>query len=141
MKIEKLNPDCIFCKIIKGEIPCSKIYEDEKTLVFLDIQPVHKGHCLIIPKEHSENILDTKDKYLHSMISTSKKIAKAMMEATHADGFNININTKKAAGQLVDHVHFHIIPRFKEDGLKLWPQSPYQEGKMQEIADKIKSLL
>lgn len=139
--MKKLNPNCIFCKIIKREIPCSKIYEDEKILAFLDIQPVHEGHCLIIPKEHSETILDTKDKYLQAMILTSKKIAKPIMEATKSDGFNIHINTKRAAGQLVDHVHIHIIPRFKEDGLKLWAQLPYQEGKMQEITNKIKSLL
>src|SRR3989344_7033437 len=126
MKTEQLNSKCIFCKIIKGDIPCSKIYEDEKTLVFLDIQPVHEGHCLIVPKEHSENLLETQDKTLQAMILTSKKVAKAIMEATHADGFNIHINTKRAAGQLVDHVHFHIIPRFKEDGLKLWAQYPYK---------------
>ena len=131
--------DCIFCKIIVGEIPCNKVYEDNNTLAFLDIKPVNQGHCLVIPKEHFEDILDTKEEHLKAIMITTKKVAKAVMEATKAQGFNIHINTKEAAGQVVNHTHFHIIPRFTNDGLKLWPQHSLEEKEMQEIAKKIKA--
>jgi len=133
--------DCIFCKIIKGEIPCSKIYEDEKILSFLDIMPANKGHTLVIPKEHYETILDMPDDLLKEMFVLTKKISKAVMNGTKADGFNIGINTKEAAGQVVMHAHLHIIPRFKDDGLKPWPQGKYQEGEAEEIKEKIVNFL
>jgi len=131
--------DCIFCKIVAGEIPCNKVYEDDNTLVFLDIKPVNEGHCLVISKEHFENILETPDEHLKEMVLTAKKVAKAVMTATKAQGFNTTMNTKEAAGQAVKHVHFHIIPRFNNDGLKLWPQHSLEEKEMQEIAKKIKA--
>ena len=135
-----MKEDCIFCKIVAGEISCDKVYEDNNTLVFLDIKPVHKGHCLVLPKKHFEDILETPEEYLKAMIVTTKKVAKAVMEATKAQGFNIFINTKEAAWQEVKHTHLHIIPRFSNDDLKqLWPKHYLEEKEMQEIAKKIKA--
>jgi histidine triad (HIT) family protein len=133
--------DCIFCKIVKGEIPCQKVYEDDKTLAFLDIMPIHKGHTLLIPKEHHENMLDMPDDTLADLAKAAKKVAKAVKEATKADGFNISQNNGEAAGQAVFHFHLHIIPRFTDDGLKTWPHKQIPEEEMKEIQQAIKNSL
>lgn len=132
------NHDCIFCKIIKGEIPSAKVYEDEYTCAFLDISPVNKGHTLVIPKKHAEKLTDLDDAALMDLIKSVAKITRAVEKGVKADGANVTLNNGEAAGQVVKHVHFHIIPRFKGDGLKLWPQGKYGEGEIQNITKKIK---
>ena len=133
--------DCIFCKIAKGEIPCAKVYEDDKVLAFLDIAPVSKGHTIVIPKEHHKDLLDVPNELLEHIIIAVKKISKAVVRAVDADGFNIGKNNGSAAGQVVMHSHFHIIPRFEGDGLKPWPQGEYEEGEMDKIARDINSVI
>ncbi len=133
--------ECIFCKIINGEIPSSKVYEDNKVIAFLDTAPVNKGHTLVLPKEHHKDILDTPAETLTELMKVSKKVAKAVMKATGAEGFNLGVNNGKIAGQLVMHLHFHIMPRFENDGLKLWPGKEYEGNERDEIAEKIRSLL
>src|SRR3989344_1823292 len=125
--------ECIFCKIVKGEIPSSKIYENDKVLAFLDIGPVNKGHTLVIPKEHYTNIYDIPEDILKEVVTAAKKISKAIKKGVNADGININQSNDSSAGQVVMHIHFHIIPRFRDDGLKLWPQNKYNEGEMEII--------
>ena len=129
--------DCIFCKIVKGEIPCSKVYEDENIFAFLDIAPVHKGHTLVIPKKHFETILDVPEQELKELILAVKKVAIAVEKGVDADGFVVTMSNKKAAGQVVPHAHFHIIPRFEDDGLKHWPKIEYKEGELEEYKNKI----
>ena len=108
--------DCIFCKIINGEIPSNKIYEDEHSFAFLDIDPVNIGHTLVIPKEHFATI-DKMDKLeLDKLSEAILKISKGIMNV--ADGLNIQQNNKEVAAQLVPHVHFHLIPRYNGDGYK-----------------------
>ena len=133
--------DCIFCKIIKGEIPSQKVYEDETVYAFLDIAPINKGHTLVIPKEHHEKFMETDDAVLADVVQKVKKIAKAVKDAVQADGINIGVNNDKAAGQLVFHTHFHIIPRFNNDGLKTWPNKEYKEGEMKDYKEKIRKEL
>jgi histidine triad (HIT) family protein len=133
--------DCIFCKIINGEIPCTKVYEDDKIFSFLDIAPVSKGHTLVIPKEHHKDLLDMPDNILAEVAKATKKIAKAVVKVTRATGFNLHQNNGPKAGQGVMHFHFHIIPRHEDDGLKHWPQGSYEEGEDKKIAEDIKSLL
>jgi len=133
--------DCLFCKIIKGEIPSAKVYENEKILAFLDINPVNPGHTLIISKEHYANLVETPEEVLDEMIRAVKKIAPAVMRAMSVEGFNLGVNNGKAAGQLIFHTHFHIMPRRAEDGFKHWKGSPYKEGEMAEVAKKIKKEL
>lgn len=111
--------DCVFCKIIKGEIPSTGIYEDEVVKVFLNINPASRGHLLVIPKEHFENVLDCPDEILSHIIKVSKKIAKLAKEKLGADAINIANNSGKEAGQEVFHLHFHVVPRYKDDGMKL----------------------
>lgn len=130
--------DCVFCKIIAGDIPCSKIYEDDNTLVFLSIAPISKGHALVVPKKHYVTLLDTPEEVVTKVVAVVKKVSAAVMKATGCDGFNIGQNNFEAAGQEVHHLHFHIIPRFKDDGLVSWPNGKYEEGEMNEYAEKIK---
>lgn len=131
------NVECIFCKIIKNEIPSSRVFEDEKLIAFLDINPVNKGHVLVVPKEHMETLLDISDNILKELMVTAKKIAKSMRKALKADGINIGMNNFPPAGQAVMHAHIHIIPRFENDGLQHWPSKKYDEGEIDQIREKI----
>lgn len=133
--------DCIFCKIIKGEIPSSKIYEDSDVLAFLDLFPVHKGHALVIPKEHHETLLDVPDELLKKLIVAVKKVMAAVKKGVNADGISLSMSNYKAAGQVVPHAHFHIMPRYENDGLKLWPQGKYEEGEMEKTKQNIVKFL
>ena len=133
--------DCIFCQIVAGELPSSKIYEDDELLAFLDIHPVNTGHILLIPKTHSENLLDTPDEVLAKMSAVSKILARAAVAATKAGGFNLSTNNGRAAGQDVLHLHFHIIPRHSHDGHKAWSHRDYQEGERERVAEEIKKHL
>ena len=133
--------DCIFCKIVGGEIPCSKVFENEKFFAFLDIGPINKGHTLVIPKKHYKNLFDMPEEELKGYMEVIQKVSKAVMKGVDADGVNINMSNESAAGQVVMHAHVHIIPRIKGDGLKLWPQGKYKEGEMQTVRDKIVNYL
>jgi histidine triad (HIT) family protein len=134
--------DCIFCKIVAGELPSSTVYEDEQVLAFLDIMPIHPGHVLVVPKQHSADIFDSSEDTLAKLISVAKKLAPAVVEATKADGINIGMNNKKAAGQDVFHIHLHIIPRYENDQLKSWPQKPYESDEVQKgLAEAIRGAL
>ena len=130
--------DCIFCKIIKGEIPCDKIYEDANTIAFLDINPVNKGHTLVVPKKHFETIFDTSNDTLAELTKAVKIVSSAVLDGAEADGINLGVNNLKAAGQLVPHVHFHVIPRFNGDGLRHWPGKKLSDSEMKDISKKIK---
>ena|SRR3989344_445057 len=133
---------CIFCKIVKWETPSQRVYEDDQYIAFLDINPINFGHTLVIPREHYQDVLDVPPDTLAGMIKIAKKVAPAVVKAMEADAFNIGINNGRASGQLVDHVHIHIIPRFESDNLKSWPsRSRYGIGEMGATAKKIKAEL
>ena len=112
--------DCLFCKIVSGEIPCNKVYEDENYLAFLDINPINLGHTLVIPKQHSRNILEIDEKTLQEIILIVKNLSNKIREKLKCDGINVMINNEPDAGQIIFHTHIHIIPRFKGDSLKHW---------------------
>lgn len=133
--------DCIFCQIIKGELPCVKVYEDAEILAFLDIHPVNLGHTLMVPKAHYVNILDTPDEVLAKLMATVKKIAPAILKAVNADSFNLGVNNGAVAGQVIFHTHFHIMPRYERDGYKLWGAKAYGPGEMEKIGEDIKAAL
>ncbi len=129
---------CIFCKIAKGKMPCYKVYEDKKFIAFLDINPVVKGHTLVIPKKHYENIFDCKDKVLEKMIKVIQKIAINYKEKLGCTGVNILNASGQSAEQSVYHIHFHIVPRFDEDGYKTWPNTGYQKEDLESLTNKLK---
>ena len=132
--------DCVFCKIAQGEIPADKIYEDKNFLAFLDIKPNNPGHALIIPKKHYENLYEMPDEVLSAIAPLIKKLAIAVKKGTGADGINIGMNNEGSAGQIVPHAHFHIIPRFSNDGLRHWQGKQYlNKEEALEIAKKIKN--
>ena len=112
-----MKNNCIFCAIAAGEIPSFKVYEDDVVLAYLDINPFSKGHVLVIPKEHTEGLLDTPDATLSAVIARVKKVAAHIKEKLGCDGFNILQNNGEAAGQTVRHIHFHIVPRWNGDPL------------------------
>jgi histidine triad (HIT) family protein len=133
--------DCIFCKIVDGKMPAAKVYEDDKVLIFLDIMPANKGHCLVVPKKHSETLVEASDEDLAAAIKAAKKAAKALSLSLGA-AFNIVMNNGKEAGQVVNHSHIHIIPRFQKDRLRIkWSHLKYEGDEIKEYADKIKKFI
>ena len=131
--------ECVFCKMVGGQIPVIKIYEDEVVLAFLDIGPVSDGHTLVIPKQHFEKLHDCPAELLGRVSSRLGKIAEAVAAGMNSDGYNVLCNNGRSAGQLVEHLHFHIIPRNTGDGVfNRWPAYKYEEGKIETIAAKIR---
>lgn len=131
--------DCVFCKIIKRELPADIIYEDKDFFGFLNINSIHLGQSLLTPKKHYENLYELPDDTLAKMAIVLKKISIAVKKITGADGINIIMNVEGAAGQIVPHAHFHIIPRFADDGLRHWPGKSFPKEKSAKIAEKIKN--
>ena len=133
--------DCIFCKIISGEIPSAKVYEDDSVFAFLDIAPVNPGHVLAVTKKHYANIEETPEEDLCALMKAVKRIGSAIKAGLGAEGYNLNENNDPIAGQVIPHLHFHVIPRRSGDGLKLWPQGKYEEGEAENVAEKIKKII
>ena len=130
--------DCLFCKIVQGEIPCEKVYEDENVMAFLDIHPVNPGHILVVPKKHVVDFVSLDDATLASVVSVAKKVGAAVMRGAGAQGVNVMINNGAVAGQVVFHLHVHVVPRFEGDGFKLWPGKEYAAGEAGVMAQKIR---
>jgi len=130
--------DNIFYKIIHGEAPSHKIYEDEDFLVILDIYPANLGHCLILPKTPAVDIFDLNEKSAVGLYPLAKKVAAAVKNVTGCDGVNIIQNNGRAAGQVVFYFHLHVVPRFNEDGMRISATQKSFDGAMfEEIADKL----
>lgn len=132
---------CIFCKIVRGELPSIKVYEDADTLAFLTIQPTNTGHTLVIPKEHAANVFEASAELWGKVQETVRKVAHAVEKGTNADGVNINMNNREHAGQAVDHIHIHLIPRFKGDGIQMWPHHDRRDDEGEIVAEKIRAAL
>ena len=109
--------DCIFCKIARNEVPSQKVYIDDNAIAFLDINPANPGHALVAPKRHYENMHDISDAELAKTMSAVKAVAEMLMAKMNAEGINVVQNNGRAAGQLVNHIHFHVIPRYKNDSV------------------------
>ena len=130
--------DCIFCKILKGEIPCTKIYENDLVLAFLDINPINPGHTLVIPKEHHVSLTTVPDECLAEILKVSTAIGRALVKLKEYDGFNLHQSNGDCAGQVVPHVHMHIVPRVGTDGFSWnWRTLQYSGGEASETAKKI----
>ena len=132
---------CLFCQIMDGKTPAHFIYEDDTHVAIMDKYPIHRGHSLIIPRKHHEKITDMDTKEVSLLFSKVPPIARAVIDATGADGFNIGQNNGKAANQIVPHVHVHVIPRYVTIGVA-WPKrSIADEKELAELADKIKKCI
>ena len=133
MNEENKKEKTLFEKIIAGEIPSDKLYEDEHTYVFLDISPNVKGHCLVVPKKPFKNIYDLPEKEGGYLIKTVSKVSKILKESLEADGINLLMNNDEPAGQVVFHAHIHILPRFKDDQGYHGVKYDYKEGEKEEL--------
>jgi histidine triad (HIT) family protein len=133
--------ETIFSKIMAGEIPCEKVYEDQHVFAFLDINPVNPGHTLVIPKTWSSGLLDADPANLRELMTAVQKVAAAIKDATGATGMNLIQNEGATAGQKVFHLHFHLIPRHEQDGREHWHGKPYQDGEMKTVGEKIRAKL
>ncbi len=134
-------PDCLFCKIIAKEIPSSTVYEDDDIIAFLDIKPTNPGHTLVVPKKHSDGFHDADPDTLQKLIIATQTVANAVAHALQTTGFNLEQNNGTIAGQVIPHLHFHIIPRRPDDGFRHWPGTPYAEGEVVVIQEKIQAAL
>ena len=126
------DPDCLFCKIVAGEVPSTRVHEDDRTIAFMDINPATRGHLLVIPREHATDLLEIPQEDLDACARTAKLLAARVKERLGADGVNLLNSCGQAAWQTVFHFHVHVIPRYAGDPLELpWVPSP---GDMDEIA-------
>ena len=129
--------NCIFCKIANGEIPSTTLYEDEDFRVILDLGPATRGHALLLPKEHYQDLFALDDETASKVLVTAKKVAGKIKKAMGADGFNLVQNNGEAAGQTVFHLHVHLIPRYQDDTVEIqW--KPTQRTDTEELAKKIR---
>ena len=136
-----MDDNCIFCKIIAGEIPSTTVYEDDDVKAILDVNPAAKGHVIVLPKHHAADVFSIPDADLSAAICAAKKIAKALKETYNCDGINILQNNGEAAGQSVFHLHIHVIPRFKDDTVNLKWKPGEMPTDMAETAEAIRAHL
>ena len=130
--------DCIFCKIANGGIPTNTVYEDEHYRAILDLSPATKGHTLILPKDHFEDLFDADEDTVRGIMKMAQKIGCGMMKSLNCDGINVVQNNGAAAGQTVKHLHVHLIPRYEGDGpIVTWKQNESDPEEQKEIAAKI----
>jgi histidine triad (HIT) family protein len=134
--------DCVFCRLRDGQIPSTRVYEDERTIAFMDINPLNDGHALVIPRVHAATIFEVDEADLGAAIATAKRVANAIRQALRPAGLNLLQANGAAAFQSVPHFHFHLIPRFTGDGKGFdWPIVPGDRGRIQGVAEKIRTAL
>ena len=132
------STDTLFAKIARGEIPCAKVLETDRAIAFLDINPVNRGHLLLVPKDVYPTVADLPDDLAAHLGSLLPRLCRAVRQATGADGLNVISNNGPVAGQTIFHVHWHVIPRFEGDAVRWpWPHSPYEEGGLEAMRAKI----
>jgi histidine triad (HIT) family protein len=134
--------DCVFCRIRDGQIPSTRVYEDDRTIAFMDINPLNEGHTLVIPRVHAATLFEADDADLGAALATAKRVAVAIRQALHPDGLNLLQANGAAAFQSVPHFHFHLVPRFTGDGKGFdWPMVAGDRGRIQAAAEKIRRAL
>lgn len=136
-----MSPSCIFCEIAAGQAPAERLLETDRVLAFLDIAPVHYGHTLVIPKAHYATFLDLPDDLWLEIGQVSRRVALALQKKLSARGFNLGMNNFAAAGQVVPHAHLHVIPRYDDDGLHLFPQGFYKGQDMAGVGRRLREAL
>lgn len=134
--------ECVFCRVADGDIPSATLYENEEFRVILDVAPAGKGHALILPKQHYKDLYEIPDEVVQRAIVLAKKMITVMTEALECDGFNLIQNNGAAAGQTVFHFHIHLIPRYRDDGLKLnWVPGELTEDVKNDIISRIEDII
>ena len=132
--------DCLFCKIVAGDVPAQIVDSDEHTVAFMDINPATRGHALVVPREHSTDLMEIPDADLGRTVLAARRLARRMEEALEPDGYNILNSCRPAAWQTVFHFHVHVVPRYDDDPLKLpWVPRGGDEGEIAAIAERLRS--
>ncbi len=132
------DPDCLFCKIVAGEVPSTRVHEDDRTIAFMDINPATRGHLLVIPREHATDVRDIPTEDLHAVLDVVQRLARTMEDKLGADGVNLLNSTGRAAWQTVFHFHLHVIPRYDNDPLRLpWQPEPGDRDEIAAAADEL----
>ena len=135
-------PDCVFCRIIAGEISAHRVLDEEKTMAFLDARPVFPGHCLLVPRAHHETLADLPPELVEPLFATAQRLARAVEAGMGADGTFVAINNR--VSQSVPHLHVHVVPRRRKDGLRgfFWPRQKYEsDDAMRAAADAVRAAL
>lgn len=132
---------CVFCGIIAKTIPSHIVYETDEVLAFLDIHPVHPGHVLVVPKQHAETLTDLSQSALATWIQAVPTVARALQVVTGCEGYNLLQNNGAAAGQVIPHVHLHVIPRWSTDGLRHWPNQSMEPQEGARLAEQMRSFI
>ena len=133
------DPDCIFCKVIAGEIPGEVVDSDDRTVTVMDNNPATRGHVVVIPREHSENLLSVSEDDLAATMGAVRRITERMQETLEPDGFNVLNNMGRAAWQSIFHFHVHVIPRYREDPLQLpWVPGPADPAELASVASELR---
>ncbi len=133
---------CVFCRIMRGEIPAHKIYEEPRIAAILDINPISWGHALVLPRDHYETWTDLPPDLAGDMAKAVQVVARAVMRAAGAEGFNLLVNNHLCSGQAIPHAHAHVIPRRTNDGVKFnWTPKPYDPGRIEKAAEAIRSAM
>lgn len=136
------DPNCIFCKIVAGTVPSFKLFEDAETLAFMDINPVHDGHALVIPKAHYPSVFDIAPEAIAAAARVAARVAQAVDATVKPDGLNLIQANGEGAGQSVGHFHFHVFPRRLGDGVAInWEPKPGDMARIAEMAERIRALL
>ena len=134
------DPDCLFCKIVAGEIPATSVAQDERTVTCLDLNPATRGPALVVPREHSADLMDISDEDLARTMTAARRLAGRMKETLEPDGFNILNSCGAAAWQTVFHFHVHVVPRYDDDPLELpWVTSEGDPDEIAAIAERIRA--
>jgi histidine triad (HIT) family protein len=131
--------DCLFCGIVAGEVPAQIVDSDEHTVAFMDINPATRGHALVVPREHSQDLMDVSDEDLARTMTAARRLTRRMEETLEPDGYNILNSCRPAAWQTIFHFHLHVIPRYDDDPLELpWVPGPGDEAEIKATADRIR---
>ena len=131
--------DCIFCKVLAGDIPSEMVDSDDRTVAVMDINPATRGHVVVMPREHSENLMTVSEEDLNATMTSARRIAARMQEALSPDGFNVLNNVGRAAWQSIFHFHVHVIPRYHDDPLQLpWLPEPADPAELAAVADELR---
>jgi len=134
--------DCVFCKIVSGQIPSEVLFENEQVVTILDINPIHYGHALVIPRKHFRDFLEVTPDFFPSILDAARVVSSALVEGLHLEGFNLFSNNGVAAGQSVFHFHLHITPRYENDNIRfVLNLKKYETGKMKQYADLIRGCI
>ena len=133
------SADCVFCRVVRGELPAHVVVQDERSVAFLDLTPAARGHTLVVPRTHVEHLWDVDADSAAAVMRTAHEVAALLRERLRPDGLTLRQNTGEASGQKVPHLHLHLVPRWHGDGTVGWPWPPPQDLDLQDVADSLRT--